>query len=156
MYQGEVEVFPPMEPISTASAAFAVAIASSVRGTPQASMDAPPMRISVYSISCPNFSATLFRTFSASVTISGPIPSPLMTVILHFIRFSSKTFLILKQKIMKQKRRMARRFLCTTYSVYSPAFSTCAIADFCIGIRQFLLLPNSTITVSSVMSITVP
>ena len=31
-----------------------------------------------------------------------------------------------------------------------------AIAAFCIGIRQFLLLPNSTITVSSTISMIVP
>ena len=33
-YQGEVAASPPMEPISTASAAFACSTASSVRGTP--------------------------------------------------------------------------------------------------------------------------
>lgn len=38
----------------------------------------------------------------------------------------------------------------------SSGFSTTATADFCIGIRQFLLFPNSIITVSSVMSITMP
>ena len=47
LYQGEVVVFPPMEPISTASLALAAAIASSVKGTPVASMEQPPIRISV-------------------------------------------------------------------------------------------------------------
>ena len=32
----------------------------------------------------------------------------------------------------------------------------CAIADFCIGILQFLLFPNSTITVSPITSRTTP
>ena len=31
-----------------------------------------------------------------------------------------------------------------------------SLAAFCIGMRQFLLLPNSTMTVSSVMSIILP
>lgn len=44
-----------------------------------------------------------------------------------------------------------------SFAFYSAdAFSTCAIAAFCIGIRQFLLLPNSTITSSSLMSISTP
>ena len=34
LYQGDVLVSPPMEPISTASALFAVLTASSVKGTP--------------------------------------------------------------------------------------------------------------------------
>ena len=44
------------------------------------------------------------------------------------------------------------------YDIHYSAegFSTCAMADFCMGIRQFLLFPNSTITVSSVISITTP
>ena len=62
--------------ISTASLLFAASIASSVRGTPCTSMDAPPRRISVYCMVWPNFSATLSNTFLASPTISGPIPSP--------------------------------------------------------------------------------
>lgn len=47
-------------------------------------------------------------------------------------------------------------FLYSFYSATLSGFSTCAIATFCIGIRQFLLLPNSTMTVSSVISITMP
>ena len=39
---------------------------------------------------------------------------------------------------------------------YASGFSTWTIACFCIGIRQFLLLPNSTITVSSVISMITP
>ena len=42
------------------------------------------------------------------------------------------------------------------FSIPSSAFSTSTIADFCIGILQFLLLPNSTITTSSLISITTP
>ena len=41
-------------------------------------------------------------------------------------------------------------------SYSASAFSTCVIADFCIGIRQFLLFPNSTITSSSEISISTP
>ena len=40
--------------------------------------------------------------------------------------------------------------------IFYSGFSTCTMAVFCMGIRQFLLLPNSTITVSSVMSMTTP
>ena len=45
-----------------------------------------------------------------------------------------------------------------SFFVYSveEAFSSCAIAAFCIGIRQFRLLPNSTITSSSLMSMITP
>lgn len=44
----------------------------------------------------------------------------------------------------------------TDYSSSAFAFSTSTTAFFCIGIRQFLLLPNSTITVSSFISMTTP
>ena len=44
-------------------------------------------------------------------------------------------------------------FLCNTYS---SGFSAWIMADFCIGIRHALLFPNSTMTVSSVMSISTP
>ena len=47
LYQGDVEVFPPIEPIRTASLSNAVLIASSVSGTPVASIEQPPIRISV-------------------------------------------------------------------------------------------------------------
>ena len=47
LYHGDVAVLPPIEPISTASESRAVAIASSVRGTPVASIEQPPIRISV-------------------------------------------------------------------------------------------------------------
>lgn len=44
-----------------------------------------------------------------------------------------------------------------TYRIfYSSCFSTSTIAFFCIGILQFLLLPNSTITTSSDILITTP
>ncbi len=42
------------------------------------------------------------------------------------------------------------------FSARPPGFSFSTIASFCIGIRQFLLLPNSTITVSSVISMITP
>ena len=48
LYHGEVAVLPPMEPISTASDAFAAAIASSVNGTPVASIEHPPIKIASY------------------------------------------------------------------------------------------------------------
>ena len=38
----------------------------------------------------------------------------------------------------------------------SDAFSISAIADFLIGMRQFLLLPNSTMQSSSSTAITMP
>ena len=47
LYHGDVAVLPPIEPISTASESSAVAIASSVRGTPVASIEQPPIRMSV-------------------------------------------------------------------------------------------------------------
>jgi len=78
-------VFPPIEPMSTASLAFAAAIASSVRGSPHASIEQPPIRISVYLNSCPNFAPTASSTLTASVTTSGPIPSPLITPTLNAI-----------------------------------------------------------------------
>ena len=85
LYHGEVLVLPPMEPINTASDAFAASIASSVNGTPVASMEHPPIKISSYSNSCPNSLPTLSNTFFASFTISGPIPSPEMTPTRNFI-----------------------------------------------------------------------
>ena len=45
LYYGDVAVFPPIEPIKTASEAFAVAIASSVKGTPCTSIEAPPIKM---------------------------------------------------------------------------------------------------------------
>lgn len=56
-----------------------------------------------------------------------------------------------QQKIMKP----CFDFVWSGSGCYS-AFSTSTIASFFIGIRQFLLLPNSTITTSSVMSMTTP
>ena len=41
-------------------------------------------------------------------------------------------------------------------ATYPSGCSSWTIADFCIGMRQFLLLPNSTMTVSFVMSMTTP
>ena len=54
------------------------------------------------------------------------------------------------------EKRCTEMHLILTPSYSASGFSTCAIADFCIGIRQFLLFPNSMITVSSVISIIVP
>ena len=67
LYHGEVLVLPPMEPIKTAADAFAASIASSVNGTPVASMEHPPIKISSYSNSCPNSLPTLSNTFFADV-----------------------------------------------------------------------------------------
>ena len=47
LYQGDVLGSPPIEPIKTASALVASFMASSVSGTPHASMDAPPINISL-------------------------------------------------------------------------------------------------------------
>ena len=84
-YHGEVLVSPPIDPISTASLSFAKRIISSVSGTPCTSIDAPPIKSCVYLHSCPYTSATCSNTFIASVTISGPIPSPLITPMFHII-----------------------------------------------------------------------
>ena len=43
-----------------------------------------------------------------------------------------------------------------SYSSASPGFSICTIASFLMGILQLRLLPNSTMTVSSWISITTP
>ena len=58
----------------------------------------------------------------------------------------------------EKKSETGESCLCHTWNTtaYASAFSTSAIADFFIGIRQFLLLPNSTITSSSVRSMTTP
>ena len=59
-----------------------------------------------------------------------------------------------------KKRKSKHDFL--FYLLYSSSvfvrfgFSTAAIASFCIGILQLRLLPNSTITVSSIISIITP
>ena len=82
LYHGEVLVLPPMEPISTASALLHTFTASSVSGTPCTSMEAPPISTSVYVKLWPYFSATASKTFLASLTISGPMPSPEITATL--------------------------------------------------------------------------
>ena len=88
LYHGEVLASPPMEPIRTASHFFASSMVSSVSGTPCTSMEAPPSRRLVYSNLCPYFSQTASRTFFASSTISGPIPSPWINPIRYSISFS--------------------------------------------------------------------
>src|SRR5699024_10816172 len=74
-------------------------------------------------------------------------------------------FNLLKRKIVKflsgirkkkNPRRLGRGSSPRGYAEACSAFSTSAIACFLIGIRQFLLLPNSTITSSSVISMTTP
>ena len=42
------------------------------------------------------------------------------------------------------------------YALFSSAFSTLVMALFTMGIRQFLFPPNSTITMSSVISMITP
>ena len=86
-YQLSTPTLPPTAPKRTASDAFAVASASSVRGTPYASIEQPPISTSLYVNLCPYFSATLSRTFLASRTISGPIPSPGISVTLNSITY---------------------------------------------------------------------
>ena len=67
---------PPTAPSSTASASRAMLRVTSGRGRPVASMAAPPTRASSMSMSRPKSSRSVARTLTASVTISGPIPSP--------------------------------------------------------------------------------
>ena len=52
--------------------------------------------------------------------------------------------------------RYAILFLIFDYSLTDSGFSTADTAARCIGIRQLRLLPNSTINVSSLISMTVP
>ena len=88
-YQRELPTFPPTAPSKTASEFFAVARAVSVSGVPCLSIEQPPMSISVNLKLCPNFPATYSRTFFASATISGPIPSPGIKAIFAFILSAS-------------------------------------------------------------------
>lgn len=72
---------------------------------------------------------------------------------------SAFTFCVKTHRRKKSRPHFQSAPALHSYSAYSAAssgFSTAAIAAFCIGIRQFLLLPNSTITVSSVISMIVP
>ena len=84
LYHGDVDVLPPIEPIRTASEDLAISMVSWVSGTPYLSIEHPPISTSVKIISCPYTLATLSRTFFASATISGPIPSPGMLVMFSF------------------------------------------------------------------------
>ena len=95
--------------------------------------------------------------------------SPLLSIFRHRffrVRFPANCFARTTQKypvpvpapdikntLYRSLHRIQR--ILSSYSAVS-GFSTAAIAPFCMGMRQFLLLPNSTIMVSSVMSITVP
>src|SRR5690625_1788724 len=67
---------PPTAPSKIASAARALARALSVRGTPWASMELPPIRSSSKLRSRLNFLSVASSILRASVTISGPMPSP--------------------------------------------------------------------------------
>ena len=74
-----------------------------------------------------------------------------------FPLFRSTSFL----RITQTKVSFSKAFVRQSYGFYkvqplSTGFSIWTIACFCIGMRQFLLLPNSTMTVSSVMSMITP
>ena len=81
-YHFDSPTLPPTAPSSTESLSLAVLRASSVNGTPVASMETPPISTSLYLNSCPYFVPTASSTLHASRTISGPIPSPGITAIL--------------------------------------------------------------------------
>lgn len=67
---------PPTAASSTASEARAASSVAVGKGSPVASMAAPPMSASVYSKAVSYFAPTAFSTFTPSAMISGPMPSP--------------------------------------------------------------------------------
>ena len=67
---------PPTAPNKIASDCFPSASVSSGSGTPVSSIALPPINACSVEISSLCFSTRALSTFSASVTISGPIPSP--------------------------------------------------------------------------------
>src|SRR6185312_664336 len=71
-------------PSKTASLCLASAKVSFGNGTPTLSIACPPISAATNSNECPYFSAMIFKTFTASGTISRPTPSPANTAILAF------------------------------------------------------------------------
>ena len=67
---------PPTAPSNTASAALQASIVSSVKGTPYASIDAPPAFLSIQLTFTLAFSKATSHTAFAAAIISVPIPSP--------------------------------------------------------------------------------
>mmetsp|Transcript_1316 Transcript_1316/g.3105 ORF Transcript_1316/g.3105 Transcript_1316/m.3105 type:complete len:206 (-) Transcript_1316:94-711(-) len=82
-------LYPPMAESSTASEALHIVMVSSGRGTPVASMAAPPMSASWNSRLCPSALTAALRTFTATSVISGPMPSPGSRVIFLVARQAS-------------------------------------------------------------------
>ena len=80
---------PPTAPRYTASAFRQASTVAAGRGSPVASMAAPPMRAGTKSNSWPNFLATASRTATPWATISGPMPSPGNRQMVFFILVSS-------------------------------------------------------------------
>ena len=80
---------PPTAPRYTASAFWQASTVAAGRGSPVASMAAPPMRAGTKSNSWPNFLATASRTATPWATISGPMPSPGNRQMVFFILISS-------------------------------------------------------------------
>ncbi len=76
-------LYPPIAANSTASEVLQICRVSSGRGEPVASMAAPPMRASVKSKLTPSMSPATFRRSTATLEISGPMPSPDSTAILQ-------------------------------------------------------------------------
>src|SRR5882672_110624 len=88
---------PPTAPNSTASAACASLIVSSVTGTPSASNAAPPTSARSMAKERPRFFASQWMTRSVSAITSGPMPSPGRSRILY-VMSSVRVFFPLKRK----------------------------------------------------------
>ena len=79
----------PIAPNNTASERRQTACVSAGYGSPVASIAQAPTSAFSYLKTCPYFAATRSRTFTASPTISGPIPSPGKSAIFSSIFFLS-------------------------------------------------------------------
>ena len=114
-----------------------------------------PLRFFSVIIHSPNtFCRLSFVIHMASPFITTSNPLCFFSVIIH----SPNTFCFFcKQKaesawliVYNKREKFFSNFSLNLNLNYSAsAFSTSTIAVFCIGILQFLLLPNSTITISS-------
>ena len=86
----------------------------------------------------------------------------LFDILLFFYHLFKKRHRILAFYLENILKKGSQNMTSFFYSLYSSSvfvrfgFSTAAIASFCIGILQLRLLPNSTITVSSIISIITP
>ena len=110
---------PPTAPRYTASAFWQASTVAAGRGSPVASMAAPPMRAGTKSNSWPNFLATASRTATPWATISGPMPSPGNRQIVFFILVSSCSAAALR--LCQKLSLLPRKAMGSTFSA-APAF----------------------------------